>query len=65
MASFQAKIGGKIQRKRENKNCHFVSFRSYPTRIRKFQKNFKKIQKLKKYHYGFISGNIGWKRTRK
>ena len=56
MASFQAKIGGKIQRKRENKNCHFVSFRSYPTRIRKFQKNFKKIQKLKKYHYGFISG---------
>ena len=52
MASFQAKIGGKIQRKRENKNCHFVSFRSYPTRIRKFQKNSKKIQKLKKYQIG-------------
>ena len=26
MASFQAKIGWKKQRKRENKNCRFVSF---------------------------------------
>ena len=32
-----------------------VPFRSYPTRNRKFQKNSKKIQKSKKYHYGFIS----------
>ena len=32
-----------------------VSFRSYPTRSRKFQKNSKKIQKIRKYHYGFIS----------
>ena len=55
MASFQAKIGWKTQRKRENKNCHSVSFRSYPTRNRKFQKNSKKIQEIKKYHYGFIS----------
>ena len=55
MASFQAKIGWKTQRKRENKNCHSVSFRSYPTRNRKFLKNSKKIQKIKKYHYGFIS----------
>ena len=31
-----------------------VSFRPYPTRNRKFQKNSKKIQKIKKYHYGFI-----------
>ena len=54
MASFQAKIGWKTPRKRENKNCHSVSFRSYPTRNRKFQKNNKKIQKIKKYHYGFI-----------
>ena len=30
-------------------------FRSYTTRNRKFQKNSKKIQKFKKYHYGFIS----------
>ena len=33
-----------------------VPFSSDPTRIRKLQKNFKKIQNLKKYHYGFISG---------
>ena len=55
MTSFQAKIGWKTQRKRENKNCHSVSFRSYPTRNRKFQKNSKKIKKIKKYHYGIIS----------
>ena len=48
MASFQDKIGWKTQRKRENKNCRFVLFRSYPKRNKKFQKNSKKIQK---YHY--------------
>ena len=32
-----------------------VSFRSYPTRNRIFQKNSKKIQKIRKYRYGFIS----------
>ena len=32
-----------------------VSFRSYPTRNKKFQKNSKKIQKIKKNHYGVIS----------
>ena len=55
MASFQDKIGWKRRGKRENKNCRFVLFRSYPTRNRKFQKNSKKIEKVKKYHYGFIS----------
>ena len=55
MAPFQAKISWKMQRKRENKNCHSVPFRSYPTRNRKFQKNSNKIQKIKKYHYGIIS----------
>ena len=52
MASFQAKIGWKTQRKRENKNCQSVSFRSYPTRNRKFQKNSKKFQTS---HYVNIS----------
>ena len=52
MAPFQAKIGYKTQRKRENKNCQFVRFRFYPTCNRKFQKNSKTIQK---YHYGIIS----------
>ena len=55
MASFQAKIGWKMPRKRKNKNYQSVPFRSYTTRNRKFQKNSKKIQKTKKYHYGFLS----------
>ena len=101
MAFFQAKIGWKRPKKRENKNyrsdpfltdsqlkipikqqknsknykiplwLYFKpkqvgkgkerekikivdSFRSFPTRNRKFQKNSKKIQKIIKYHYGFI-----------
>ena len=99
MSSFQAKIGWKRQRKRENKThrsvpflpcglekipkkqqknsnnkkiplwLHFrpkfvvkdrerekikilVTFRSYPTRNRKFQKNSKKIHKIEKHYYG-------------
>ena len=64
MASFQAKIGWKTQRKRENKNCHFLSFRSYPTRNRKFQKNLKTEQ------YPIIASfqakiNWKWSRNRK
>ena len=55
MYSFQAKIGLKKMRRGENKNCHSVPFRSYPTLNRKFQKSSKKIQKIKKYHYGFMS----------
>ena len=55
MALFQAKIGWIRQIKGENKNCRSVSFRSYTTRNRKFQKNSNKIIKIKKYHYGLIS----------
>ena len=55
MDSFQAKIGWKMMRQRQNKNYCSVPFRSYPTHNRNFQKNSKKIQKIKKYHYGFIS----------
>ena len=32
-----------------------VPLRSYPTRNRKFQRNSKKIKKVKNYRYGFIS----------
>ena len=47
MASFQAKIVWKRPRKRENKNYRFVSF--LPDALyRKFQKNSKKFQKIKK-----------------
>ena len=55
MALFQAKIGWIRQKKGENKNCRSVSFRSYTTRNKKFQKNSNKIIKIKKYHYGHIS----------
>ena len=55
MDLFQAKIGWRRMRKRENKNYRSVPFRSYTTRKRKFQKNSKKIQKIKKYNCGFIS----------
>ena len=55
MATFQAKIGWKSLRNRENKNYRFLPFRPYTTRKRKFQKNSKKIEKIKKYNCGFIS----------
>ena len=53
MDSFNAKIGRKSMRKRETKII--VPIRSYPMHSRKFRKNSKKMQKMKKYHYGFIS----------
>ena len=53
MASFLVKIGWKMMRNRENKN--YRSVRSYPTSNRKFKKNCKKIQKIKTFHYGFLS----------
>ena len=53
MASFQAKIGWKRPKREKLKIS--VSFRSYPTRNRKFQTNRKKIQKIIKYYYGIIS----------
>ena len=55
MDSDQVKIGWKRMRKSENKNYRSVPFHSYPTRNRNFKKNSKKIQKIKKYLYGFIS----------
>ena len=60
MASFQAKIGWKMQRKRENKNCHSVPFRSYPTRNRKFKKIAKKFKKLKNTIMASFQAKIGW-----
>ena len=53
MDSFQAKIGWRRMRKRENKII--VPFRFYPMHNRKFQKNSKKIKNIKKNHYGVIS----------
>ena len=49
----------KLEKAAKEKKCKFsfrsVPFRSYTTRNTKFQKNSKKIQKTKQYHYGFIS----------
>ena len=40
---------------KETKIQIIVPFRSYPMRNRKFQTNNKKIQKIIKYYYDFIS----------
>ena len=40
---------------KETKIQIIVSLRSNPMRNRKFQTNSKKIQKIIKYYYGFIS----------
>ena len=61
MASFQAKICWGRPRKREKKTKKkeqkkkIIPMSSYPTRHRKFEKNSKKIQKIKKHHYGISS----------
>ena len=65
MAQFQAKIGWKRQRKRENKNFHSVPFRFYPRRNRKFQKNSKKFKKLNNTFMASFHAKIGWRRPRK
>ena len=66
MASLQAKIGRKTQRKRKNKNYHSVPFRSYTTHNTKFQKNSKKIQKIQKNTIvASFQSEIGWRRPRK
>ena len=54
MDSFQAIIGWKRKRNRENKK---FSFRFVPTRcvIENSIKIRKNLKKIKKYHYGFIS----------
>ena len=49
MASFQAKIGWKRLRKRENKNYRSIMF--LPNRLEKIPKNNKKIQKIQLWHH--------------
>ena len=63
MASFQAKIGWKWQRKRENKNYHSVSF--IPDGEEKIQKKIaKKFKKLKNTITASFQGKIAWKTQR-
>ena len=63
-ASFHAKIGWKRLTEREKMN-YIIPFRSYPTRNKKFQKSSEKIQKIKKYDYGFISCQNRLEKTEK
>ena len=65
MDSFQAKIGWKMMRKRENKNYRSVPFRSYRMHNGKFQRNRKKIKNIKKNHYGVISSQNRLENTEK
>ena len=58
MASIQAKRGQDRLRVIQKKRV-IVLIRSNPTRKRKFQKNCKEMQKIKKHHYGFISSENG------
>ena len=60
MASFQAKIGWKRLRKRENKNYHFVSF--LPDDQQKIPEKFKK---LKNTIMVTFQAEIGRRRMRK
>ena len=53
IVSFQAKIGQERLGKNEKKK-KIVLMYSYPTRNRKFQKNSKKIQKIRKQHQSFF-----------
>ena len=57
MASFQAKTGWVWLRKR--KEIIIVPINSYSIKNRKLKKNSKKIQKIKKHHYGFFSSQNG------
>ena len=64
MASFQDKIGWKAQRKRENKNCRFVSF--LPNAKLKIRKKIAiKLKKLKYTIMASFQAKIGWKMPRK
>ena len=62
MASFQAKIGLKRTRKRENNNYRFV-----PTRheIENSKNIAKKVKKLKNTIMASFKAKIGWQRPRK
>ena len=64
MASFQAKIGWKRMRKRENKNYHYVSF-LLDSKFKIKKKIAKKLKKLKYTIMASFQAKIGWKRPRK
>ena len=62
MASFQAKIGWKRLRKRENENYCSVPTRRVRLSFKKIAKNFKKLKSTTRASF---QTKIGWKRPRK
>ena len=60
---FKAKLVGKGLEREKIKVI--ITFRSYPTRKKKLQKNSKKIQKNKIYHSGFILSQNRLEKTEK
>ena len=60
--SSQAKIGGKMLRKREKKNYRSVSF--HPDGQEKIPKKLRKIQKIENTITASFQGKIGWKTLR-
>ena len=54
-----------MMRERENENYRSVSFRSYPTHNRKFQKIAKKFKKIKNTIMASFKAKIDWKSMRK
>ena len=63
MASFQAKIGLKRSRRRENKNYRSIPF--LPNAKLKIPKITIKLKKLKYTIMASFQGKIGWKKPRK
>ena len=64
MASFQAKIYWRRLRKRENKNYRYVTF-LLDGLEKKTKKKGKKIEKIKRYHYGFFSSQTRLEKAEK
>ena len=62
MALFQGKTGRDMQRMIRKKKV-IVSIHSNPAQNTKFQNDRKEMQKIKKHHYGFISGQNGTRHT--
>ena len=64
MAYFQAKIGRKRLRKRENKNYHSVSFQ-LDSLLKISKKLEKKFKKLKNTITASFQAKVSWKSSRK
>ena len=60
---YKPKLVRKHQKREKRKK--FVPMSSYPTHARKFQKNSKKILKIRKLHHSIVQAKRVWGRLRK